>query len=363
MLTSPAKDRHLQRHIEMISVLSHPTSAARKAPMLITLQANADAAAVKGALARLGLWVEQATDSLGHIQFRVLEGSAHADPHTIQSIASMEGVAAVWQSESAHPRVDAQTGAIDIAGFALSRANPAVIAGPCSVESEAQIEEIAAAAAAHSVPLIRGGAFKPRSSPYSFQGHGARALEWLRRAADRHGLRVVSEVLSENDVSITAELAHLLQIGSRNMQNFALLRAAGKTGKPVLLKRGAAATLEEWLLAGEHLLSNGCGGVAFCERGIRGFDPSTRNLLDLGAVALLSHVHGQAVLVDPSHGTGRKDILLPMAKAALAAGAAGVMVEVHPHPERALSDGPQALSAEEFSRFMRELSRFARPER
>lgn len=324
--------------------------------MIVSLKPGANAAAIKSALAKLGLWAETSNDGKGHVQFRILEASAQANTQTRNAIAALEGVDSVWTAEAAHPLVDAQTGSICISGFTISNAQKTIIAGPCSVESESQIEEIAAAAAALGLRMIRGGAFKPRTSPYSFQGHGADALLWLRRAADRHGLLVVSEVLSESDVSRAAELAHLLQVGSRNMQNFALLRALGKTGRPVLLKRGAASTLEEWLLAGEHLLANGSPGVIFCERGIRGFDPSTRNLLDIGAVALLAHVHGQCVFADPSHGTGRKDILLPMAKAALAAGAAGIMVEVHPRPGEALSDGPQALSIVEFTHFVHELS-------
>jgi 3-deoxy-7-phosphoheptulonate synthase len=225
---------------------------------------------------------------------------------------------------------------------ALAR-RPVLMCGPCSVESQEQVSVIAAHLARLGVAFLRGGAFKPRTSPYAFQGHGAEALVWLRRAADAHRMQVVTEALAEADASIVAEHADVVQIGSRNMQNYALLKAVGRTQKPVLLKRGMAATLEEWLQAGEYLLAGGAPGVIFCERGIRGFDPSTRNLLDLGAVALLAHVHRLPVIVDPSHGVGRRDLVAPLAAAALAAGAAGVMIETHDDPAHALSDGPQAV--------------------
>jgi 3-deoxy-7-phosphoheptulonate synthase len=214
--------------------------------------------------------------------------------------------------------------------------------GPCSVESPEQIDRLAHALSGLGVAFLRGGAFKPRTSPYGFQGHGAQALGWLRAAAHTHGMRVVTEALSEADVDTVAEHADLVQIGSRNMQDFALLRAVGQAGLPVLLKRAVSATIDEWLLAAEHLLVHGAAGVVLCERGIRGFDPSTRNVLDLGAVAVL-HARGVPVLVDPSHAAGRRDLVPPLARAALAAGAAGLMIEVHDAPGQALSDGPQAL--------------------
>ena len=224
----------------------------------------------------------------------------------------------------------------------------------------AQIDAIAARLAPLGVTFLRGGAFKPRSSPYNFQGHGDPALSWMRDAATKYGLRVVTEVLSEHDVTAVAELADLIQIGSRNMQNFALLKRVGHVGKPVLLKRAMSATIDEWLLAAEYLLHHGSSGVVLCERGIRGFDPSTRNLVDLTAVALLANVHRLPVIVDPSHGTGRRDLILPLARAALAAGAAGVMIETHDDPGRALSDGPQALRAEELQYVLQKLQAVTR---
>ena len=190
-----------------------------------------------------------------------------------------------------------------------------------AVESEARIFAIAKELARQGVRFLRGGAFKPRTSPYAFQGCGVAALDWLRRAADAHEMAVVTEVMSETDVAVVAERADVIQVGSRSMQSFALLKAIGRAHKPVLLKRSMSATLEEWLLAGEYLLAHGATSLAFCERGLRHFDPSTRNLLDLSAVALLAHVHELPVIVDPSHAAGRRDLVLPLAHAALAAGA------------------------------------------
>ncbi len=292
-------------------------------------------------LAGLGLWVDNvARSSAGDVHIIVGPGSAGVRPG---QVAEISGVAEVSISASEHPRVDAHGPAFVVGEISVDARRPAVIAGPCAVESEAQIHRIAGLLSEEGVRFLRGGAFKPRSSPYSFQGHGLAALGWLRNAADAFGMKVVTEVLSEADVAIVAEHADVLQVGSRSMQSFALLRSIARAGKPVLLKRSMSATLDEWMLAGEHLLDSGAPSLAFCERGIRHFDGSTRNLLDLGAVALLSHVRGLPVIVDPSHGAGRRDLVLPLARAALAAGAAGVMIETHDDPSAAQSDGPQAI--------------------
>jgi 3-deoxy-7-phosphoheptulonate synthase len=215
------------------------------------------------------------------------------------------------------------------------------------VESREQALEVAEQVAAAGAGFLRGGAFKPRTSPYAFAGHGEAALGWLKEAAERFGLGVVTEAVTEADVKVVAERADVLQVGSRSMHSPGLLRAAGRAGRPVLLKRGMSATVEEWLLAAERLLLEGAPGVILCERGVRSFDPTTRNVLDLGAVALLAGVRGLPVIVDPSHAAGRRDLVLPLARAALAAGAAGVLVEVHPRPGEAASDGPQAVRPEE----------------
>lgn len=322
--------------------------------MIVSLRDDADPAAVKRELAALGVWIEAV--ERGHsgsgIHFVVAAHSSAADPAEISQI---QGVGSVSLPIPESPRMAKQGPAVDVAGLKIGGGEPVLICGPCSVEAPEQIRSIAARLASLGVRFLRGGAFKPRSSPYSFQGHGEDALRWLRDAADRNGLRVVTEVLSELDVKRVAEHADLLQIGSRNMQNFALLKRVGQTGKPVLLKRAISATIDEWLLAGEHLLHNGASGVILCERGIRGFDRSTRNLLDLAAVALLASVHRLPVIVDPSHGTGRRDLILPLSRAALAAGAAGVMIETHDDPGQALSDGPQALPTSELAAFVSEL--------
>lgn len=323
--------------------------------MIVTLRQGADAGAVKRALVARGLWVTPmgavaSPESVTH--FVVDAASTRVDA---QELLKIEGIAGVSVAPSAHPKVDAHGPSVSVAGVSVGGGRPVVMAGPCAVESPAQVEAIASRVAAAGVQFLRGGAFKPRTSPYAFQGHGGEALRWMRDAADRHGLRVVTEAMSEAEAARVAEYADLLQVGSRNMQNFALLKAAGRTGRPVLLKRAMSATVEEWLLAAEYLLSHGATGVILCERGIRSFDDATRNLLDLGAVALLAHVHKLPVIVDPSHGTGRRDLILPLARAALAAGAAGVMVETHDDPGRALSDGPQALLPEQLVQVMGEL--------
>ena len=235
----------------------------------------------------------------------------------------------------------------------------AVCAGPCAVESRDQIETVAAAVARAGANVLRGGAFKPRTSPYAFQGLGIKGLELLRAAADRHGLAVVTEVLDPRDVKAVAGYADMLQIGARNMQNFALLRAAGESGVPVLLKRGIAATVDEWLLAAEYVLVAGNAQVVLCERGIRSFDPATRNLIDVSVVPLLAELTHLPVIVDPSHGTGLARLVEPMALAGVAAGADGVMVEVHPAPPSAASDGQQSITPEQFATLMTRLGAVA----
>jgi len=311
--------------------------------MVIYLKPGADADRVKRALIARGQWIQQVEKGRdGAVLSLQIASFSTAIPAA--ELEGIEGVARVGAPASEHPRVDAQGPRVSVGGVEVGGdAPPVLLSGPCAVESEERIHAIARQLAPLGVSFLRGGAYKPRTSPYAFQGHGAEALRWLRRAADAHGLKVVTEAMSEADVPLVAEFADLLQIGSRNMQNFSLLKVAGKVGRPVLLKRAMAATVEEWLLAGEYLLTHGAPGVIFCERGIRGFDGSTRNLLDLGAVALLSAVYRLPVVVDPSHATGRRDLVLPLARAALAAGAAGVMIETHDDPSQALSDGPQAL--------------------
>jgi 3-deoxy-7-phosphoheptulonate synthase len=234
-----------------------------------------------------------------------------------------------------------------------------VIAGPCSVESERQIVTAARQVAAAGATALRGGAFKPRSSPYSFQGLGKRGLEYLRIAQRETGLPIVTEALDEEGAHVVADYADCIQIGARNMQNYSLLRAVGRIGKPVLLKRGMAATITDLLLSAEYILAEGNERVILCERGVRSFDTSTRNLLDLTAIPLVQKLSHLPIIADPSHGTGLRDKVVPMARAAVAAGADGVIVEVHPDPDRALSDGGQSLFPEQFAGLVGELRAIA----
>lgn len=248
---------------------------------------------------------------------------------------------------------------IRVGGAAVGGGEFAVIAGPCSVESREQVLATARFVKDNGAHILRGGAFKPRSSPYSFQGLGRRGLEILAEAREETGLPVVTEVLSPENVPLVAQYADILQIGARNMQNFALLKAAGQAKKPVLLKRGMSATIEEFLLAAEYLIAEENAEIILCERGIRTFEPYTRNTLDLSAVPLLKSLSHLPVIVDPCHATGRRDLVSPMARAALAAGGDGLMIEVHPEPEKARSDGPQSLRFDEFQQMMRDLRRIA----
>ena len=237
--------------------------------------------------------------------------------------------------------------------------SPVLIAGPCSVESEAMILETAAAVADAGGDMLRGGAYKPRTSPYDFQGLGVKGLRYLADARERTGLPVVTEVLSWEEVPVVAHFADMLQIGARNMQNFSLLRAASRSGKPILLKRGAGATIEEWLMAAEYVLAEGNPNVVLCERGIRTFERATRHTLDLNAVALVRERTHLPVIVDPSHAAGVRSLVTPLSMGSLAAGACGLIIEVHPDPDHAMSDGAQSL---DFAMF-EELARLVHPER
>ena len=230
-----------------------------------------------------------------------------------------------------------------------------VIAGPCSIESPEQMDEIARRVKQVGATVLRGGAFKPRTSPYSFQGLGEEGLRLLREAGDRYGLAVVSEVMERSQIPVVADYADLLQVGARNMQNFPLLRALGKVRKPVLLKRGMAATIEELLMAAEYIMAGGNYDIVLCERGIRTFENYTRNTLDISAVPVVKKLSHLPIIADPSHGTGRRDKVAPMARAAVAAGADGLMIEVHHDPDNALSDGAQSIFPAQFESLMGEL--------
>jgi 3-deoxy-7-phosphoheptulonate synthase len=234
-----------------------------------------------------------------------------------------------------------------------------VMAGPCSVESREQIETVAQFVAAQGAQIMRGGAFKPRSSPYSFQGMGEEGLKLMREAADRHKLLIVSEVMDHIQLPMMLEYVDLLQIGARNMQNYNLLREVGKVRKPVVLKRGISATIEELLLAAEYIMSGGNYDVILCERGIRTFETYTRNTMDISAMPIIHQLSHLPITADPSHGTGRRDKVAPMARASVAAGADALLIEVHHQPDKALSDGAQSLYPEQFAKLMDEIRMIA----
>lgn len=249
---------------------------------------------------------------------------------------------------------------IEVNGVKFGSDQVGIIAGPCSVESEEQMETTAKALSEMGVKIMRGGAFKPRTGPYSFQGLGEEGLKIMRKAADRHGLAVATEILDVRNIDAVVENADILQVGARNMQNFELLKELGKINKPVLLKRGLNATIEELLLAAEYILAHGNPEVILCERGIRTFEKATRNTLALAAVPLVKELSHLPIIVDPSHATGKKSLIEPMAKAAIACGADGLIIEVHPNPKEALSDAQQQLTPERFKEILENLKPIAK---
>jgi 3-deoxy-7-phosphoheptulonate synthase len=253
-------------------------------------------------------------------------------------------------------QVKPERSVVSVGGVAIGGSGVVVIAGPCSVESPEQLLSTAQAVKRAGASMLRGGAYKPRTSPYDFQGLGLEALKILRKAREESGLPVVTEVMSTEDVDIICEHADMLQVGARNMQNFALLRRLATVKKPVLLKRGPSATVKEWLLAAEYLLAGGNNQVVLCERGIKTFETETRNTFDLAAVALARDLSHLPVIADPSHGTGKQSLIAAVSRAAVAVGADGLMIEVHPCPERALSDGPQSLDFAGFEKVMRAIA-------
>ena len=244
---------------------------------------------------------------------------------------------------------------VDVDGVKIGGEHLTVMAGPCAVESEDQLKEAARCVREGGAQFLRGGAFKPRTSPYDFQGLAEKGLKMLREAADENGLKVVTEIVDKDDMELIGTYADVYQVGARNMQNFQLLKALGKAKKPVMLKRGLSSTISEWLNAAEYIAAGGNENIIFCERGIRTYETFTRNTLDLSAVAAVKELSHLPIIVDPSHGTGRWQMVRPMARAAIAAGADGLIIEVHPYPEVALSDGNQSLTPKNFNRLMEEV--------
>lgn len=288
----------------------------------------------------------------------VLGNKGYIDDTTIRDLPGVGQVIHVSKpyklvSRDFHPKnTIVKVGAVEIG----EGKRPVVVAGPCAVESETQILKTARAVRKAGADLLRGGAFKPRTGPHTFQGLREEGLKLLAKAREETGLPIVTEVMSPDTVELVAAYADLLQIGARNMQNFDLLKEVGRIKKPVLLKRGMSATLEEFLAAAEYILAEGNPQVILCERGIRTFETATRNTLDLSIVPLIKEISHLPVMVDPSHATGKRSLVAPMSKAALVSGADGVLVEVHPEPEKALSDGPQSLTFAGFDHLMSELA-------
>ena len=336
--------------------------------MVIIMNPDASAQNIKDVI--------EAVESVG-LEAKVMEGSQQkivgviGDKTKLASVPvdAMDGVEqSVSISKSyklASREFHPQSSVIDVDGVKIGGGTPVVMAGPCAVESREQLFEAADIVKSAGAQFLRGGAYKPRTSPYSLQGLEQQGLEYLAEARERTGLKIVTEVTVVEAIEQVAKYADMLQIGARNMQNFGLLKEVGKCGKPVLLKRGLAATIDEWLNAAEYIMNEGNPDVVLCERGIRTYETYTRNTLDLSAVAAVKHLSHLPVIVDPSHGTGKWRMVRPMALAAIASGADGLMMEVHPNPAKALSDGPQSLTPEHYREVMKgiwKLSKFMQDE-
>jgi 3-deoxy-7-phosphoheptulonate synthase len=326
--------------------------------MLVVMQQGATEGqidAVIGRLTELGFDVHRSTGVI----HTVLGGVGGKEQFDLDVFELMEGVKEAHRISSPYKLASRSFKpggtVVRIRDVEIGAPRVVVMAGPCSVESRDQINRSADIVAAAGALVIRGGAFKPRSSPYAFQGLGEEGLQLLREAADRNQLLVASEVMDQSQIPLVAQYSDILQVGARNMQNFNLLRELGRQRKPVLLKRGISATIEELLLSAEYIMSGGNYDVILCERGIRTFETYTRNTMDISAIPVVKKLSHLPIVADPSHGTGRRDKVVPMARASVAAGADGLLVEVHPDPDRALSDGAQSLRPEQFQEMMRQL--------
>ena len=325
--------------------------------MIIILKQHADQQAVKDLCRELegrGLSIHESQGAETHILGLVGDTKSIAESW-LRASPVVEDVRRVSEPyKKANRKFHPEDTVVDVSGVKVGGGSFAVIAGPCSVESESQIETVAAAVQTAGAKLLRGGAFKPRTSPYSFQGMRAEGLELLRHARSKTGMPIVTEIMNTEHLPLFADV-DLIQVGARNMQNFELLKAVGRSGRPVLLKRGLSATLEELVMSAEYIMAEGNDQVILCERGIRTFEPSMRNTLDISAVPMLKKMTHLPVVVDPSHAAGIAWMVQPLAAAAMAAGADGLMVEVHNDPARALCDGAQSLTPAQFSALMDKL--------
>ena len=339
-----------------------PSNPGNPSPMLVLLKSGTPEPLAHDVITRLrmaGLAVHR-TEHDGQVRIAAIGDLSALDWKEVESWSGVESASKLSKpfklaSRAFHP----QDTIISVGRAAIGSDQIVIMAGPCSIEGEAQAFTIAEAVARAGATVMRGGAYKPRTSPYAFQGLGEEGLKIMRRAADAHGLAVISEVMDSQQVKLLARYADILQIGARNMQNYTLLREVGQTDKPVMIKRGLSSTIEEWLLSAEHVMAQGNLQVLLCERGIRTFETYTRNTLDLNAVPVVKELSHLPVIVDPSHGVGIRDKVAPMARAAIAAGADGLMIEVHHDPDHALSDGPQSLYPAQFDSLVAQIRTIA----
>ena len=326
--------------------------------MVVVMEERASEEQVQHVIAQLvvkGFDIHRATGQLRSV-LGAVGGNRSFDIRLIEVMDGVHEVLRITEPYKLASRTfKPERSAVSFDEFRVGGDEVIVMAGPCSVETEEQIAAAAAAVKKAGAKILRGGAFKPRSSPYSFQGLGEDGLRMMRAAADAEGLKVVSEVMDVSQIELVVGYADILQVGARNMQNYTLLRELGKARTPVLLKRGIAATIEEWLLSAEYVLAGGNTDVILCERGIRTFESYTRNTLDISAIPVIQKLSHLPIIADPSHGTGLRDKVAPMARAAIAAGADGLIIEVHPDPDHALSDGAQSIFPPQFDRLMAEL--------
>jgi 3-deoxy-7-phosphoheptulonate synthase len=326
--------------------------------MVVVMQERASEEQIQCVVAHLvdmGYDVHRSTGALRTV-IGAVGGGRQGDPRLLEVLEGVQEVLRITEPYKLASRTfKPEDTTITVGDVRIGGDEVIVMAGPCSAENEAQVMATAAAVKRGGAKVLRGGAFKPRSSPYSFQGLGEEGLKMLRAAADAHDLKLVTEVMDTTQIEVVTRYADIYQVGARNMQNFTLLRELGKTHKPVLLKRGISATIEEWLLSAEYVLAGGNAEVILCERGIRTFESYTRNTLDISAIPVVKKLSHLPVFVDPSHGTGRRDKVAPMARAAVAAGADGLIIEVHCEPDKALSDGAQSMFPAQFDRLMAEL--------
>jgi 3-deoxy-7-phosphoheptulonate synthase len=326
--------------------------------MVVVMQERATDEQVQRVIAQLvemGFDVHRSTGALRTV-IGAVGGNRVGDPRLLEVLEGVQEVLRITEPYKLASRTfKPENSVVTIGDVRIGGDEVVVMAGPCSAENEEQVEAAAVAVKRAGAKVLRGGAFKPRSSPYSFKGLGEEGLRLLRGAADRHNLKLVSEVMDISQLELIQRYADILQVGARNMQNFTLLRELGHARTPVLLKRGISATIEEWLLSAEYILAGGNTNVMLCERGIRTFESYTRNTLDISAIPVVRKLSHLPILVDPSHGTGLRDKVAPMARAAVAAGADGLLIEVHHDPDHALSDGAQSLFPAQFDRLMAEL--------